>query len=266
MVDSSLVLLFFFVICACRCAGSRRRDGILEGWLVRVECHHHIQQLLQLLQRLLVYKKEQEGQHLPLPSCWHALYVLFIQVFLILLYWCAFPGSNAYLRDVIENHGRKPFMYSFTYFLCLAHENLIILAHIFIFIFKRRWVLVQQSHVCLFVILLNPFWYLAWKRKSFILCYLSWEHYLLRFVAVFHFLWVWQRIVDSYEKFVCPWWTLSTCPNIVWFLWNRTASDTWETYVSIGLGRHESHSMSLTDKFWVMKWKQYILYLTIPFL
>ncbi|XP_058219245.1 uncharacterized protein LOC131329859 isoform X2 [Rhododendron vialii] len=60
--------------------GSRRRDGILEEWLVRGECHPHIQRLSQLLQQLLVFKKEQEDQPLPLPLCWHALYVLLIQV------------------------------------------------------------------------------------------------------------------------------------------------------------------------------------------
>ncbi|KAL2495797.1 Uncharacterized protein Fot_39554 [Forsythia ovata] len=39
----------------------RRINGILEGCLAQVECHHHIQQLLLLLQLQLAYKRELGG-------------------------------------------------------------------------------------------------------------------------------------------------------------------------------------------------------------
>lgn len=64
------------LVCPTICAGTRRRDGILKECLVQVECLLHIQRLLQLLQRLLVYMKELEDQTLPLLWFWHVLYVL----------------------------------------------------------------------------------------------------------------------------------------------------------------------------------------------
>lgn len=90
----SLAIVVFVSVCVFflsvsvypfRHAGTRRRDGTLEGWLLRVECRHHIQLLWLLLLLPLDCKKGLEDQHLPLRLFWHALYVL--PMFSILPFW-----------------------------------------------------------------------------------------------------------------------------------------------------------------------------------
>lgn len=93
-------------------AGIKRRNGIREGCLALVACHHHILQQLLLLLHAQAYKRAQVHRLLPLQWFWHVLYVL-ITLGLYSCFWlcsrdsqkCRIPVLNClFIWNSLQDH------------------------------------------------------------------------------------------------------------------------------------------------------------------